>query len=108
MAGKVHPQKKKDDRSFPVRLFIYLPREGFGKDWNDLYPWLDEHIGRPNYAHWPASDVIDTREVLAWYFCSISDAAAFLERFPKLELADGTTSPTYSSPYLPFGRKPKP
>lgn len=109
MASRMHPQKKTDDRSFPVRVFVFVPREGFNRDWDPMWEFLNQVIGRENYVNWSAGREVSAaasvqRDVTAFYFRSVPDAHEWLTRFPKLEIADGTMNTTYRSPYVPFGR----
>jgi hypothetical protein len=49
------PQREIDDRAFPVRMLILVPKEGFGVSMGakagTIDSWLDCEIGRGDYAH---------------------------------------------------------
>jgi hypothetical protein len=96
------PQKKLDDRAFPVRVHVLVPERGFENLLLDMHRWLDAEVGRGNFAAHGAGAGLT--QATAWYFRTVEEAQAFVATFPMLELADGTELPTYQSPYLPFGR----
>ena len=48
------PQKKIDDRAFPIRVKFTTPRLGFGNRILDLHDWLNTEVGRGHYATHPA------------------------------------------------------
>jgi len=108
------PQAQTDDRHFPLRLYLLVPREGFGMLYapsnpDGIYAWLDRELGRGNYA-WHSGGQAggangELRDRVAAYFRHPEDALSFLRAYPSLEIADGTVSSTYSSPALPFGRR---
>jgi hypothetical protein len=91
-----------DDTAFPVRLKLRVPELGFGNVLIEMLRWLREELGESNFARHDTSTF--DHETLAFYFRRLDDAAAFLSAFPKLELADGTTSRTYTAPSVP-GRR---
>src|SRR5690606_28673605 len=98
------PQREIDDRAFPVRVLIFVPREGYGRligsGPETINSWLDREIGRADYG-WHSGGSRGTRDVSAFYFRHPSPAARFLEAFPQLEIADGTMERWYASPALP-------
>lgn len=96
------PQKRLDERAFPVRVHVLVPGQGFENLLLDMHRWVDVEIGRGSYAAHGAGTGL--AHATAWYFRTVEDAQAFVAAFPMLELADGTELPTYQSPYLPFGR----
>ena len=109
MVRRSTPQREIDDRSFPVRVFVATPKEGFGvllgAGDRTTDTWLDREIGRGNHAkHGAGGRTIGAREFVSYYFRSPADAVRFLAAFPQLELADGTVHRGYTSPALPFGR----
>lgn len=65
--------------------------------------WLEQNIGRVNHA-WHSGGSYLNGDRCAIYFRDPSAAAAFAAAFPDFPIADGTVLPTYSSPFLPFGR----
>jgi len=86
------PQKKLDDRAYPVRVHVRVPERGFENLLLDMHRWLDTEVGRGNFAaHGAGTGLTDA---VAWYFRTIEEAQAFVARFPMLELADGTELPT--------------
>jgi hypothetical protein len=102
MTRRSAPQKQIDDRSFPVRVGLQMPKDGFGTSYNLIQDWLMKEVGRSEHAWHPWSAT--GREAVAVYFRSVEAALAFVWAFPELRLADGTESPGYQSPALPFGR----
>jgi hypothetical protein len=102
MERRSPPQKRSDDRAFPVRVKVVGPGRGFENLLPAMHRWLDAKIGRGGYAMHGAAAI--GADATAWYFRKVEEAQAFVAAFPMLELADGTELPTYQSPYLPFGR----
>jgi hypothetical protein len=103
------PQREIDDRAFPVRMLILVPKEGFGVSIGakagTIDSWLDCEIGRGEYAHHSGGGrTAIGREATAFYFRTPDAAARFVVAFPQLELADGTTLRGYTSPSFPLGR----
>ncbi|MDP0928479.1 hypothetical protein Q0601_14935 [Paracoccus onubensis] len=93
------PQKKIDDRAFPVRVIVALPEIGKHRPLDEMYQWLDQNIGRGDYAWHSAGGhtIFNDRE--AFYFRDPAPAVDFLAAFPELKLADGTIFPSYTSPH---------
>lgn len=107
MTRRSTPQAKIDEAAWPVRIRIVVPPMGLGSQLNKIYAWLDQHLGRSEYAlHADGGIVMDGERLdrVAIYVRHPADADALLEAIP-LTLADGTMSGTYSSPALPFGRR---
>lgn len=90
-------QKKLDERAFPVRLRFEVPAGGFGNRLITAEIWLQENLGRGEYAR-HADD-----GCTAMYFRAPAAAVAFVEAFPDFILADGTHQRWYSSPNRPTG-----
>ncbi|PJN93668.1 hypothetical protein CNY89_19210, partial [Amaricoccus sp. HAR-UPW-R2A-40] len=87
-----------------MRVKLLVPEGGFERQFDDLYCWLDQEVGRGEYALHAASALGISRDAVAVYFRAPETAHRFVARFPDLLLADGTDSVVYTSPYLPFGR----
>ena len=96
MTRRSTPQKKIDDRSFPVRLRMQVPPLGQGPGYMTMHAWLKDNIGIGNYAahaeHGPsiAADL--------FYFRTAEDARRFVAAFPDLRLKDETRASSYTSP----------
>lgn len=88
-----------DNTAFAVELKLLVPELGFGKGLLEMLRWLRDKVGEGNFARRDASTL--ESEILAIHLRRAEDAEAFLSAFPKLELADGTTSPANTSPLLP-------
>lgn len=99
------PQKRIDDNAFPVRVKIYVPENGFGRLMDDIFVWLKGQLEAYRYAH-HSSGAGGGRDQTAFYFATTSDADAFMQAFPELELADGTLEITHTAPGLvhPLGQ----
>ncbi|MFD1882100.1 hypothetical protein [Paracoccus pacificus] len=97
---QVNPQKKIDDRAFPIRMKLKVPANGFGPVSDEMYLWLDNFIGFTNYARHGGLGAQGNRTAVL-YFRHPRDAVAFLDAFPGLELADRTDA-GYWSPNVPF------
>jgi hypothetical protein len=104
MVRRSTPQKVIDERSFPVRLKIWVPENGFGQDLSKMILWLQDNLPRGDFADHQGG-LTGLRETLAFYFRNVTDAQRFLDAFPQAEIADGTTFASYRSPALPFGRR---
>ena len=88
--------------AFPVRVNLLVPELGFGMVLLEMLRWLRDEVGENDFVRCDASTF--EREILAIHLRRPADAVAFLAAFPKLELADGTTSRASTSPLLPSGR----
>ncbi|MEP3334262.1 hypothetical protein [Sedimentitalea sp.] len=102
------PQRKTDDAAFPVRVYLRVPGDGFGRDRDASHKWLADNLGHSEYAvhaggRHPGSQGLEDR--LAVYTRDPDAATALLKALPVLELSDGTDAITYTSPALPFGRR---
>lgn len=96
MVRRSPPQKKLDERAFPIRVKFTTPQLGFGNRLLDLHVWLDAEVGRGHYATHPAPAF--GNGAMGVYLRDIDLARALVLAFPDLELADGTDDITYSSP----------
>lgn len=80
MARRSTPAAVTDERRFPVRLRVAVPHDGVGQRLDEMHAWLNQHVGRGNYAahgfHRPG-----VREACLWYFLEVEVAHAFVERF---------------------------
>jgi hypothetical protein len=74
------PNAVKAKRYFPVRLKVAMPAGGFGRHYNDMIRWLDEHVG--SGAYWVGAEagprIVDAA---LFYFHDVQSARAFVERF---------------------------
>ncbi|WP_299132698.1 SOS response-associated peptidase [uncultured Amaricoccus sp.] len=104
MARRTTAQHKIDGAAFPVRVVILVPERGFRGLETSVQRWLDQTVGREDYAvHGVAGPGF--RDAVAHYFRSVEDAARMIEAFPELVLADGTDTPHYYSPHLSLGHR---
>lgn len=92
MARHTYPKKRSDDLDFPVRVKIFVPDLGFGSMYDLMYEWLDEHADPRGYAVHPGASSVPGH-VVAFHVRSAATAAAFMEAFPTLKLADGAQEP---------------
>ena len=102
MSRRSTPQRDIDDRAVPIRVKVRVPPTGLGAVLTDLELWLAAEVFPGEYAHHHSQTL--GGDAMAFYFRRIKDAGRFLEAFPQLEMADGTTSPGYTSPLFPRGR----
>lgn len=89
MARRSTPRRILDERAFPIRVKFVNP--GFSAHltrWHDAEVWASENLGAGQSAH-HAMDGYCGR-TMAFYFCSLDDAARFIQAHPHLELADQT------------------
>ena len=96
MVRRSTPQKKIDERAFPVRIRVSVPPRGLGQQLMDVQAWLQTEIGGGQFAiH--SSGTIGT-DAIAIYFRDLEGAQDLVHAFPALELADQTQSLPYTSP----------
>ena len=96
MAQRTRLQSKTDDLAFPVRIKLAVPPGGLGATLNAIGAWLQDHVGKGNYAVHSAPGL--GGDTMVVHFRDLETARAFVDAFPRVELADGTTSPAYYSP----------
>lgn len=104
MSKRSDPQSKIDDGAFPVRMLFVTPEGGFGSDIDAIYRWLNQEVGRDQYAIHSAGRAPGQNGLIyrvAIYLKHPKFGAALLSAFPNLELADGTLSSTYTAPGRP-------
>lgn len=99
MVRRSTPQAKIDDHAFPIRAFFRIPEHGFGKAMAPMHQWLDQHVGRSDYA-WHSGGSQTSVDSVALYFRAPGPLQDFCARFPDLQLADGVGHPSYTSPNL--------
>lgn len=109
MSRRSTPQSKIDDRHYPVRIRVVIPsdEEGWSRKFDAMLAWLREQHHPGDYAHHGAGRAIGHSGIVdaaAFYFRDAQAAADFVRKF-DLELADGTTSGSYSSPYVTEGKR---
>lgn len=97
MARRSPPQRKLDERAFPIRVKFSVPPLGTIGVAPDMYKWLESEVGRGRYAVHPTETVL--WNAFAIHFVAVEDARAFVAAHPQLQLADGTDCVTYTSPY---------
>lgn len=102
MSRRSTPQRTIDDAAFPIRLKLRVPPHGLGRVLTDMHLWLAAEVGPGDYAQHSSATL--GGDAVAIHFRRIGDASRFLEAFPLLDLANGTTSRAYTSPLFPKGR----
>ena len=96
MVRRSTPQKKLDERAFPVRVRIATPDNGFGVELDAVYRWLSAEIGGGQYAVHSSSGI--ACDAVGFHFRDLECATHFLRAFPGLKLADGVDSICFTSP----------
>ena len=81
------PQPIPSEAAFPIHVNLRVPEAGFGHQLIEMLRWARSELGEGNFAREDAQAA--EGEALSFHFRRIEDARAFLEAFPKLELADG-------------------
>jgi hypothetical protein len=79
---------------FPVCVRVAVPAEGFGRQYEEMRGWLDQHVGEDNYAVGGIEtalgvaamrlDFLDARAARAYlgrFCCGLAIAPAGQERF---------------------------
>lgn len=74
--------------SFPIRVKVAVPRNGFGKQIEEIASWLKREIGEGRYGQAPAPMLGGS--AAGFYFLNIEDATQFLAAFADLEMAATT------------------
>lgn len=87
MSRHTSPNKQRVDNAFPIRVKIKIPPNGLGNLLDDIHTWLQAHVGDTRYSNQSVKGVYC--HATAYYFRDLSDAQAFLDTFPMLDLADG-------------------
>ncbi|WP_325048867.1 SOS response-associated peptidase [Rhodophyticola porphyridii] len=96
MSRRSTPQKKIDERAFPVRVRFAVPERGLGARMDDLHRWLAAEVGSGEYAvHSSSALAMDATGV---YLRDVAGAQALLQAFPDLMLADCLDRGIYTSP----------
>lgn len=103
MVRRSTPQKKTDDRAFPIRVKFRVPERGFGGLCDRFHSWLRDEVGTGRHVVHSASAI--GADAIAIYFVELGDAVCFVEAFPEMEMADSTTSSWYYSPNRRFAMK---
>ncbi|PNU02534.1 hypothetical protein A8V01_09145 [Novosphingobium guangzhouense] len=109
MVRRSTPQQRIDDAAFPIRVKVFAPNKGyggFGNLLNDMIYWLQDNLPRGDFGQYHGRSP-GIRESTGFYFRTLEDAQRFLAAFPSLELADGVSSSSYTSPALPSGGAPR-
>jgi hypothetical protein len=69
------------EQQFPVRVRIAVPPEGFGRQIEVIYAWLDETRDAAGWATARAEVAGVVNKAIAFYFTDAAFADAFLARF---------------------------
>ncbi len=96
MSRRTAPQKKTDERAFPVRVRFEVPGNGLGLRLGDLHRWLNREIGAGFFAVHSSHGL--GMQAVSIYLCDTECARDLVAAFPDLKLADGTKCHTYYSP----------
>jgi hypothetical protein len=68
------------ERYFPVRIRVARDRLGRERQYDDMHRWLDANIGPGRY--WFVGERLPPLpDTLLFYFVSVADAQAFVDRF---------------------------
>ncbi len=102
MVQRSVPQKKLDERAFPIRILFY-EKDIAGSPYGGIQQWLFANMQRADYAEHGGPDRHDKK--VAFYFRTVEDARRLREAVADIPLADGTTSDSYNSPYVTAGRR---
>lgn len=89
MVRRSTPRRILDERAFPIRVKFVNPLWGSRLlRWHEAETWASENLGAGQSAH-HEMDGYGGR-TMAFYFCSVENAARFIAAHPHLELADQT------------------
>jgi hypothetical protein len=72
-------QARDAERHFGVRIRVARDRLGRDRQYQDMCQWLDEQIGANRW--WHVEERLPTLDTMRFYFCDVSDAQAFVDRF---------------------------
>jgi hypothetical protein len=88
MVQRSAPERYYAERYFPVRVGVAVPPGGFGRQLDEMYAWLDQHVGKS--AYWVGSEAGASRiDAALFYFIEAKSAAAFVDRFSCGLVLDG-------------------
>ena len=80
MVQRSAPEKHHAERYLPVRVRVAVPPGGFGRQLDEMYRWLDQHVGKS--AYWVGSEAGAGRiDAALFYFIEAKSASAFVDRF---------------------------
>ncbi|MDA8746652.1 hypothetical protein N9M66_00395 [Litoreibacter sp.] len=88
MARRTELKSKTDERNFPVRVKVRVPRNGFGNQLGEMMHFLNTQFGHTKAARHSAQVV--GGQGCAFYFVDLPSAVVFFDEYPLLEMADGT------------------
>jgi hypothetical protein len=88
MVKRSTPRRNLDDRAFPVRIAIAQMDGPEWLIWRDVEIWLRENVGLGEYAQHGLDK--HSPYAMGFYFRTVEPAAALLDAFPRLQLADTT------------------
>lgn len=78
-------KKRADQTVFPLMVRVAVPEGGFGQQLDDMYAWLDRHVGQRRYAH-NADSIPGYQDAMSFHFFEIGHMTGFLAQF-EFELA---------------------
>ena len=81
MPGDPRKIQREAERTFPVRVRIAVPPEGFGRQLPVMHAWLDEVCGAAGWTSAPAGLMGVLNDAVAFYFNDTAFAQAFVNRF---------------------------
>lgn len=94
MIQRSAPQQLYAESYFPVRVRVAVPPGGFGQRLDAIYAWLDQHVGKT--AYWSGGGNLRGEDTATFYFLTINDAKALVDRF-ECGLIVGREPPVSSS-----------
>lgn len=68
------------ERHFPVRVRVAVPQGGFGLQFDAMFSWLDQRVGKDRYWHGGGSRTLGA-EAVCFYFLTLDTAREFVEQF---------------------------
>lgn len=75
------PLQRDTERTFPVRVRLAVPPDGFGRQLATMHAWLDDTCGPGGWASAPAGIAGIINDAVAFYFEDAAFAHAFVNRF---------------------------
>jgi hypothetical protein len=75
--------------AFAVRIKIRVPPTGLGNRLSDMHVWLRENVAKGESANQSVRSV--AQQATAFYFRDLQTAQAFLDAFPDVDVANGST-----------------
>ena len=87
MSRRSMPTAARIEATFPVRVKVAVPKNGLGRQIEEIGSWLNREVGPGRYGQAPAPML--GGDAAGFHFVCLEDATRFLAAFPELKMAVG-------------------